>query len=85
MTTAQTVRKTAQRKAIAKEIKALQRIEAAIVKLRSVIADNTPDIPTADTYNQIAAIYAQLDVAVTVVDSAVQDKANALARTFTTK
>jgi|688.fasta_scaffold1175730_2 hypothetical protein len=85
MTTAQTVRKGTQRKQIAKEIKALQKMEAAIVKLRMVICDNSLDIKTVDTFNQISDIYARLDVAVTVIDSAVQGKANDLARTFTTK
>ncbi len=85
MTTAQTVRKATQRKQIAKEIKALQKMEAAIVKLRTVICDNSLDIKTTDTFNQIADIYSRLDVAATVIDSAVQDKAHALARTFTTK
>jgi hypothetical protein len=82
MTTAQTVRKAAQRKQIAKEIKALQKMEAGIVKLRNVIRDNSMDIKTVDTFNQISDIYARLDVAVTVIDAAVQDKANELARTF---
>ena len=85
MTTAQTVRKAAQRKQSAKEIKALQKMEAAIVKLRTVICDNSLDIKTTDTFNQIADIYSRLDVAATVIDSAVQVKANELARTFTTK
>jgi hypothetical protein len=85
MTTAQTVRKATQRKQIAKEIKALQKMEAAIVKLRTVICDNSLDIKTTDTFNQIADIYSRLDVAATVIDSAVQVKANELARTFTTK
>jgi hypothetical protein len=85
MTTAQTVRKAAQRKQIAKEIKALQKMEAAIVKLRTVICDNSLDIKTTDTFSQIADIYSRLDVAATVIDSAVQVKANELARTFTTK
>jgi hypothetical protein len=85
MTTAQTNRKTLQRKQIAKEIKALQKMEAAIVKLRTVICDNSTDIKTVDTYSQISDIYARLDVMVTVIDSAVQDKAGELARTFTTK
>ena len=85
MTTAQTVRKGTQRKQIAKEIKALQKMEAAIVKLRTVICDNSLDIKTMDTFNQISDIYARLDVAVTVIDSAVQGKAHDLARTFTTK
>ena len=85
MTTAQTVRKAAQRKQIAKEIKALQKMEAAIVKLRTVICDNSLDIKTTDTFNQIADIYSRLDVAATVIDPAVQVKANELARTFTTK
>jgi hypothetical protein len=85
MTTAQTVRKGTQRKQIAKEIKALQKMEAVIVKLRTVICDNSLDIKTVDTFNQISDIYARLDVMVTVIDSAVQVKANDLARTFITK
>lgn len=85
MTTAQKNRKAVQRKQIAKEIKALQKIEAAIVKLRTVISENTPDIPTVDTFTQIADMYVRLDTYVTVVDAAVQVKANELARTFTTK
>jgi hypothetical protein len=60
-------------------------MEAAIVKLRTVICDNSLDIKTTDTFNQIADIYSRLDVAATVIDSAVQVKANELARTFTTK
>ena len=82
MTTAQTVRKGTQRKQIAKEIKALQKIEAAIVKLCTVICDNSLDIKTVDTFNQISDIYTRLDVAVTVFDAAVRGKANDLARTF---
>ena len=85
MTTAQTVRKGTQRKQIAKEIKALQKMEAVIVKLRTVICDNSLDIKTVDTFNQMSDIYARLDVMVTVIDSAVQVKANDLARTFITK
>ncbi len=85
MTTVAKNRKMTVRKQIAKEIKALQKMEAAIVKLRTVICDNSMDIKTVDTFNQISDIYARLDVAVTVIDAAVQDKANELARTFTTK
>jgi len=50
-----------------------------------VICDNSMDIKTVDTFNQISDIYARLDVAVTVIDAAVQDNANELARTFITK
>jgi hypothetical protein len=85
MTTVAKNRKMTVRKQIAKEIKALQKMEAAIVKLRTVICDNSMDIKTVDTFNQISDIYARLDVAVTVIDAAVQDKANELARTFITK
>jgi len=85
MTTVAKNRKMNVRKQIAKEIKALQKMEAAIVKLRTVICDNSMDIKTVDTFNQISDIYARLDVAVTVIDAAVQDKANELARTFITK
>ena len=85
MTTVAKNRKMTVRKQIAKEIKALQKMGAAIVKLRTVICDNSMDIKTVDTFNQISDIYARLDVAVTVIDAAVQDKANELARTFITK
>lgn len=85
MTTVAKNRKMNVRKQITKEIKALQKMEAAIVKLRTVICDNSMDIKTVDTFNQISDIYARLDVAVTVIDAAVQDKANELARTFITK
>ena len=85
MTTVAKNRKMTVRKQIAKEIKALQKMEAVIVKLRTVICDNSMDIKTVDTFNQISDIYARLDVAVTVIDAAVQDKANELARTFITK
>ncbi len=85
MTTVAKNRKMTVRKQIAKEIKALQKMGAAIVKLRTVICDNSMDIKTADTFTQISDIYARLDVAVTVIDAAVQDKANELARTFITK
>lgn len=82
MTTVEKNRKMNVRKQIAKEIKALQKMETAIVKLRTVICDNSLDIKTVDTFNQISDIYARLDVAVTVIDAAVQGKANELARTF---
>ena len=85
MTTAAKNRKMSVRKQIAKEIKALQKMEAAIVKLRTVICDNSMDIKTVHTFNQISDIYARLDVGIAVIDAAVQDKANELARTFITK
>lgn len=75
------VRKSNARKAIAAEIRALKKIEAAIIKAKVAIELNADDI-TGDTHNQLTQVFNQLNVAVTVTDSAVQDKAHKLAQTF---
>lgn len=75
------VRKANARKAIMTELRALKKIEAAIVKAKDTIALNS-DAITGDTYNQIAQVFSQLNVAVTVADAAVIDKANKLAQTY---
>ncbi len=75
------VRKSNERKALTAEIRALRKIEAAIAKARTTIEDNSQSV-TGDTFNQIAAVFKQLEIAVTVTDSAVQDKAHKLAQTF---
>ena len=75
------VRKGNARKALTAEIRALKKIEAAIIKARTTIEDNSVAV-TGETFNQIAQVFKQLEIAVTVTDSAVQDKAHALAQTF---
>ena len=75
------VRKATARKALTKEINALRKMEAAFGKAINAINANSENL-SADTYNQMVQVFNQLNIAVTVTDSAVQDKANALARTF---
>lgn len=75
------VRKANVRKAITAEIRALRKIEAAIAKAKDAIALNS-DVITGDTLKQIEQVFGQLNVAITVTDSAVQDKAHKLAQTF---
>ena len=75
------VRKANARKAITAEIRALRKIEAAIAKAKDAIALNS-EVITGDTYEQIVQVFAQLNVAITVTDSAVQDKAHNLSQTF---
>ena len=75
------VRKAAARKALTKEINALRKMESAFGKAINAINANSENL-SPDTYNQMVQVFNQLNIAVTVTDSAVQDKANALARTF---
>jgi hypothetical protein len=75
------VRKATARKALTKEINALRKMESAFGKAINVINANSENL-SPDTYNQMVQVFNQLNIAVTVADSAVQDKANALARTF---
>lgn len=75
------VRKSNERKALTAEIRALRKIEAAIAKAKDAIALNS-DVVKGDTYDQLTQVWAQLNVAITVTDSAVQDKAHKLAQTF---
>lgn len=75
------IRKAQVRKQITAEIRALRKIEAAIAKAKDAIALNGQTI-TGETGSQIAQVFAQLNVAITVTDAAVQDKAHKLALTF---
>jgi len=75
------VRAAYARKALASEIRALRKIEAAIIKAKVAIEENSNPI-TGDTIKQLGQVFNQLNVAITVTDSAVQDKAHKLAQTF---
>ena len=75
------VRKANARKALTKEIQALRKMEQAFVKARGAIEANSQHL-TGDNFNQMAEVFNKLGIAVTVADSAVQDKAHALAQTF---
>lgn len=75
------VRKSNARKAISAEIRALKKIEAAIIKAKVAIEQNSQAV-TGDTFNQISQVFNQLNIAVTVTDTAVQDRAHSLAQTF---
>lgn len=76
------VRKAQVRKQITAEIRALRKIETAIGKAKDAIALNS-NVITGDTLKQLEQVFGQLNVAITVTDSAVQDKAHKLAQTFT--
>jgi hypothetical protein len=75
------VRKSNARKALTKEINALRKMEAAIIKAKVAIELNADSL-TGDTHDQLTQVFNQLSIAVTVTDSAVQDKAHKLAQTF---
>lgn len=76
------VRKAQVRKQITAEIRALRKIETAIGKAKDAIALNS-NVITGDTLKQLEQVFGQLNVAITVTDSAVQDKAHKLVQTFT--
>lgn len=76
------VRKAALRKALTAEIRAIQKIEAALVKARVAIETNSTQLK-GDAFAQLTQVFDQLGIAITVTDSAVQDKAHKLAQTFT--
>jgi len=75
------VRKATVRKALTKELNALRKLEAAFIKARVAIEANSQSL-TGDTFNQMAQVFTQLNTAIVVADSAAQDKATRLARTF---
>lgn len=81
MTNMKKIRKVTVRKTLMKELQALKKMEAAFVKTRQVICDNSLSL-TGDTFDQISQIYAQLDIAITVVDASVQDRAHKMMQTF---
>jgi len=78
------VRKATIRTALQKQIRSLNAIEAGIVRAKNSILANSEKLD-GDTYNQIADVYAKLNIAITVVDSARQDAAHKLVNTLTGK
>lgn len=75
------VRTDSVRKTLTKDIRALERIRKQLEKAVTVIAKDGEDIK-GDAHNQIADLLGKLNIGVTVVESTIADKANAIARTF---
>jgi translation initiation factor 1 (eIF-1/SUI1) len=75
------VRKGTVRKALAKDIRALERIRTAIEKAASQISTVAVDV-RGDTHNQIADMLYKMGINVSVIDADISEKANALAKTF---
>lgn len=75
------VRKTAARKQIVGEIKALQKINVALSKAMNVVNVNGCDL-TGDTHHQLADLLSRMNIGVTIVTSSINERASDLARTF---
>ena len=76
-----TIRKAATRKALTKEILALERIRVSIEKAAAVISTQGEDI-TGATGDQIADMLYKMGVSVSVIDAGINEKAGYLAATF---
>ena len=76
-----TIRKAATRKALTKEIRALERIRVSIEKAADVISVHGEDV-TGDAGNQIADMLYKMGVSVSVVNASINEKAGFLAATF---
>jgi hypothetical protein len=76
-----TIRKTATRKALTKEIRALERIRVSIEKAAHVISTQGEDV-TGEAGNQIADMLYKMGVSVSVVNASINEKAGFLAATF---
>ena len=76
-----TIRKTAARKALTKEIRALERIRVSIEKAAHVISTQGEDV-TGEAGNQIADMLYKMGVSVSVVNASINEKAGFLAATF---
>ena len=76
-----TIRKTAVRKALTKEIRALERIRVSIEKAAAVISTQGEDV-TGEAGNQIADMLYKMGVSVSVVNASINEKAGYLAATF---
>jgi uncharacterized protein YukE len=77
----QKVRKDSVRKQLTADIRALERIRKSLEKAAVTIAENGENLK-GDTHNQIADLLGKLNIGVTVVETTISDKANAIARTF---
>jgi len=75
------VRKGAVRKALAKDIRALERIRTTIEKAASQISTVAVDV-RGDAHNQIADMLYKMGINVSVIDADISEKATALAKTF---
>lgn len=76
-----TIRKTAARKALTKEIRALERIRVSIEKAAHVISTQGEDV-TGEAGDQIADMLHKMGVSVSVVNASINEKAGFLAATF---
>jgi hypothetical protein len=76
-----TIRKAATRKALTKEIRALERIRVSIEKAADVISVHGEDV-TGDAGNQIADMLYKMGVSVSVVNASINEKAGFLAATY---
>lgn len=75
------VRKSEIRKTITRELRQLETIRKSLERTVVVVTENGANLK-GDANSQLADLLRQLNVAVTVVESNVTEKANALARTF---
>ena len=80
-TVSATNRKAAARKALTKEIRALERIRGSIAKAAAVIATQGEDV-TGATGDQIADMLHKMGVSVSVINAGINEKAGFLAATY---
>jgi hypothetical protein len=76
-----TNRKATARKALTKEIRALERIRVSIEKAAAVISTQGEDI-TGSTGDQIADMLYKMGVSVSVINAGINEKAGHLAATY---
>ena len=76
-----TNRKAVARKALTKEIRALERIRTSIAKAAAVIATQGEDV-TGATGDQIADMLHKMGVSVSVINAGINEKAGHLAATY---
>ncbi len=76
-----TNRKAIARKALTKEIRALERIRVSIEKAAAVISTQGEDV-TGSTGDQIADMLYKMGVSVSVINAGINEKAGHLAATY---
>ncbi len=81
VTASATNRKMATRKALTKEIRALERIRVSIEKAAHVISTQGEDI-TGEAGNQVADMLYKMGVSVSVINAGITEKAGYLAATY---
>jgi len=75
------VRKSNTRKALTKQIRALERIRVSIEKAAAVISTQGEDV-TGEAGDQVADILYKMGVSVSVINATINEKAGYLALTF---